>query len=322
MILSVRDMYSRREIRSAIRILLHFCIQCPPFVHPVPPCPKPDSNCPPFAPKFTCKCEPPFECDTSVPQRDPIVVPNNAPLETITFNLGFGDEVIEVLASCEKTDGANDILRITLPPNSVAPQHRHLNNDEWFYVLEGQVNMLVKDQIIPANPGDFIYVKRGTNIGYMNGPNPTRFIVGFTPGGQIGAFRKLANFVNNLPIPPPPMEVIIAQVFKIFSEYCTVDAVPPMVPLPPPPASTQSTPTTVRVGASSGECFENKLVPYQSYLAYLLQIFCSQTKWHSHRLSTILSSRTTCPECPQNVLIRYVVSFLPLRQRHYLSRLT
>ena len=85
-------------------------------------------------------------------QRDPIIVPNGAPLEAITFNLGFGDEVIEVLASCDRTDGANDILRITLPPNSIAPQHRHMNNDEWFYVLEGQVNMLVCDQIIPAGP--------------------------------------------------------------------------------------------------------------------------------------------------------------------------
>src|SRR5947199_9802464 len=42
-----------------------------------------------------------------------------------------------------------------------APLHRHTREDEYSYVLEGQVGALLGDDVLVGNPGDLIFKPRG-----------------------------------------------------------------------------------------------------------------------------------------------------------------
>ena len=48
-----------------------------------------------------------------------------------------------------------------MPPRALAaPLHRHTNEDEYSYVLEGQVGALLGDDVLVGSPGDLIFKPR------------------------------------------------------------------------------------------------------------------------------------------------------------------
>jgi hypothetical protein len=50
----------------------------------------------------------------------------------------LGEETLVKLANAD-TDGAVSIFQRTIQPPAGPPLHRHANEDEWFYVLEGEI---------------------------------------------------------------------------------------------------------------------------------------------------------------------------------------
>src|SRR5256885_5206920 len=48
-----------------------------------------------------------------------------------------------------------------MPPHSLAaPLHRHSREDEYSFVLEGQLGALLGDEVVIAGPGDLVYKPR------------------------------------------------------------------------------------------------------------------------------------------------------------------
>src|SRR5437867_10371272 len=56
-----------------------------------------------------------------------------------------------------------------------APLHRHAREDEYSYVLEGQVGAMLGDEVLVANPGDLIFKPRNQWHTFWNaGDGPAR----------------------------------------------------------------------------------------------------------------------------------------------------
>src|SRR5690349_21255782 len=72
-----------------------------------------------------------------------------------------------LLRDCLKPllDGTHTNGQICLAVNRIhpgegPPPHVHQNEDEGFYILEGEVTFLFRDQLITAKPGDFVWAPR------------------------------------------------------------------------------------------------------------------------------------------------------------------
>jgi hypothetical protein len=71
--------------------------------------------------------------------------------------------------------------------------HRHLQEDEAFYILEGEYEIYSQDGLIThAGPGTYVLVHQGTIQGYRcAGPGPGRMLVIGSPGGIERFFAEL-----------------------------------------------------------------------------------------------------------------------------------
>jgi mannose-6-phosphate isomerase-like protein (cupin superfamily) len=65
-----------------------------------------------------------------------------------------------------------------------APLHRHINEDEYSFVLEGHVGALLGDEVVTAGPGALIFKPRNQWHTFWNaGDTPARILEIISPAG-------------------------------------------------------------------------------------------------------------------------------------------
>ncbi|MBO9595404.1 MAG: cupin domain-containing protein [Niabella sp.] len=68
------------------------------------------------------------------------------------------------------------------------PLHIHLNQDEWFYVLEGKYRFQVGDDLYDMNAGDTIFLPRQVPHAFIQLTEKARVIVSYCPAGRMEDF--------------------------------------------------------------------------------------------------------------------------------------
>ncbi|WP_161631677.1 cupin domain-containing protein [Pseudonocardia asaccharolytica] len=77
------------------------------------------------------------------------------------------------------------------PADFGPPRHIHHRSDELFYVLDGEFQFLVGEQLTRATAGSFVFVPRRTiHATKIAGPGAGKAIVVFVPGGEKRAFDE------------------------------------------------------------------------------------------------------------------------------------
>jgi len=86
------------------------------------------------------------------------------------------------------------LVEHTLPPRALgSPLHRHANEDEYSYVLEGRLGAQLGDDVVEAGPGELVQKPRGQEHAFWNAGNePLRFLEIIAPGAFAQYFRELA----------------------------------------------------------------------------------------------------------------------------------
>jgi quercetin dioxygenase-like cupin family protein len=69
----------------------------------------------------------------------------------------FDGVLASVKASRESTAGRVAVTEQVAPRASGSPLHVHRNEDEWFYVIDGELTFWVGGQVITATAGSFVY---------------------------------------------------------------------------------------------------------------------------------------------------------------------
>ena len=106
--------------------------------------------------------------------------------------LVFGDVTILVRVPAEVSSGAFTLFE-EVPPLADTPLHVHRNEDELFYVLEGEHVFRVGDEEHRVGPGGLVFPPRGVPHAQRRVvPGHGRELVLTTPGGFEGFFRELA----------------------------------------------------------------------------------------------------------------------------------
>jgi mannose-6-phosphate isomerase-like protein (cupin superfamily) len=106
--------------------------------------------------------------------------------------LRFGDVSILVRASGESTGGALSLFE-EVPPLVDTPRHVHANEDELFYVLEGEHVIEVGGEEHRVGPGASVFAPCGVPHAQRRAvPGDGRLLILTVPGGFDGFFRELA----------------------------------------------------------------------------------------------------------------------------------
>ncbi len=115
-----------------------------------------------------------------------------APGEGRTVNLG--NIQMRVLAAGEATTGrAFTLAEFTGGDGPWTVPHLHRGMEESFFVLDGEFTFAAGQQTIPAGPGSYVLVPRGTRHVITAGAGGGRLLGLMVPGGLEEMFFELAD---------------------------------------------------------------------------------------------------------------------------------
>ena len=146
-------------------------------------------------------------CSSGPPAAAP---PSSAPA-TYTASLVTGAE----------SGGAYFAMEAYVPPGGGPPPHIHRNEDETFYVVEGQIEFLLGTETITGGVGDFVNVPRGVVHRFHNaGATTARMILTFTPAGIERFFEEtLERALAPDQTPPDNHEEVAARYVAAAPRY-------------------------------------------------------------------------------------------------------
>jgi mannose-6-phosphate isomerase-like protein (cupin superfamily) len=114
----------------------------------------------------------------------------------------------------QATEGRFSLVEHPIAPGTLVPPHTHSREDEYSYVLEGEVGVKIGDQEFLATAGDSIVKPRGVSHTFWNpGPRPARLLEVIAPAGFEGYFEEMARVLGVAG--PPDQE----QVGRIAEQY-------------------------------------------------------------------------------------------------------
>ena len=89
------------------------------------------------------------------------------------------------------SDSDVTVYEFKLAPRSPgSPPHTHTLEDEFFYVVEGELSALSGEDVLTLAPGDFAALNRGTTHMFWNGSDVTTRLIMFTTGSSFEAFLE------------------------------------------------------------------------------------------------------------------------------------
>ena len=115
----------------------------------------------------------------------------------------FFGMLAEVKASAADTAGQYTLVEITAPPALEAPLHVHYTEDEGFYVLEGNVTIVVGDETVELAAGQHAFGPRNIPHRFTVGPNGAHMIWVLTPGGFEDLIEEVSVQADTRTVPPP-----------------------------------------------------------------------------------------------------------------------
>jgi quercetin dioxygenase-like cupin family protein len=106
----------------------------------------------------------------------------------------FGDPV-EVLIPSDQTGGLSATLTQTSPPGGGPPPHSHQNEDETFFVLEGEYEISLNGAVHKLSAGEAIHATRGSIHTFRNvGSKDGKILVHIVPGGLENYLEEISHF--------------------------------------------------------------------------------------------------------------------------------
>jgi quercetin dioxygenase-like cupin family protein len=117
--------------------------------------------------------------------------------------LGF---LVTIKSTAETTGGRVGIVEHLGTQGLGSPLHVHRNEDEWFYVTEGELTFWVGGETISAPAGSFVYGPRDVPHTFTVTSDRARFLLVTEPAGFEGFMRSLSEPAATLTLPPPSVQ--------------------------------------------------------------------------------------------------------------------
>ncbi len=119
--------------------------------------------------------------------------------------LGFlGSIGVRFMISGEESGGGFSLVEHPMSPRALAaPLHRHVLEDEYSFVLRGQVGALLGEEVLVAGPGDLVFKPRNQWHTFWNaGDEPASILEIISPAGFERFFEELSDLGGVTQAPP------------------------------------------------------------------------------------------------------------------------
>jgi quercetin dioxygenase-like cupin family protein len=102
------------------------------------------------------------------------------------------------------TGGEYGLVEITVRAGEGSPWHVHPDEDEWFYVLDGEFTFYVGDRRMSLPTGSFAFGPKGVPHTFIaEPPGGGKALVGFQPFQFEGFLREVGEPATERVLPPP-----------------------------------------------------------------------------------------------------------------------
>ncbi len=136
-----------------------------------------------------------------------------------------------IKADAATTDGQLALIEFVWPGGSGSPLHVHHNEDEWFYVIEGELTLWVDGETIVAPAGSFVYGPRDIPHTFLVTSTEARFLMVTEPAPFADFIRAGSVPAESLTLPPesvqPPSP---EELTALAAEYGIEITGPPGIP--------------------------------------------------------------------------------------------
>ena len=112
-----------------------------------------------------------------------------------------------VLASGEQTGGAYSLMWQLCPRGSGPGPHHH-DQDEQFFVIDGEITYLTNGRELKAGAGSFVLIPRGTVHSFRVDSRTATLLNSYTPAGFERTITELGERAPTRTIPPPDRPAI------------------------------------------------------------------------------------------------------------------
>ena len=139
----------------------------------------------------------------------------------IALDRGAGDArwflgaLATIKASGETTGGGLSVTEFWAPRGHGSPLHVHRNEDEWFYVLSGELTFWIDGTVTTATAGSFVYGPRDVPHTFAVSSEEAQFLVVTEPAGFENFLLELSQPAQSRTLPPasvepPALETLVA----------------------------------------------------------------------------------------------------------------
>jgi quercetin dioxygenase-like cupin family protein len=147
-----------------------------------------------------------------------------------------------VLADGNDTGGRYSMMEQLLPKGSGPGPHKHTWSDETFYMLDGELTLLVGEEIRTVRKGDFVMVPRSTRHAFRIDSETARFLNGYTPASMEAQIMELGTPATERTLPPNGSIATPAMTPALLQRY-GVEILPGPDPLRPEGEQKQERPS-------------------------------------------------------------------------------
>ncbi|MEZ5364594.1 MAG: cupin domain-containing protein [Bryobacterales bacterium] len=125
----------------------------------------------------------------------------------------LGEPCLIKLSGADTRDAVS-VVHLTFPKLAGPPLHRHSREDEWFYVLDGEIIWEVDGQRFTGCAGASAFAPRGTAHTYQNfHDQPAHLLVMVSPAGLDRFFEEVTALNKGLSQPD------FARVQQLMEDY-------------------------------------------------------------------------------------------------------
>ena len=119
---------------------------------------------------------------------------------------GLGISVLDFKVSPRATDGGLFVVENSFRQKGGPARHRHLEQDEWFYALEGEFRFEIGEQRMTLRAGDSAFgPRRVPHVWACTGDGIGRILVVFAPAGKMEGFFQEVTKANAMPPQDPAL---------------------------------------------------------------------------------------------------------------------
>ena len=134
---------------------------------------------------------------------EPLRAVHGAPMQEAYWGPG---DMYTFLLTGEQSAGAMFAFDCIVAPGGGPPPHRHLAEDELFFVYGGAVDFRAGGEDRTIGVGESMFVPKGVAHAYTNNREDNCLMLAiYTPAGMEGWFREVFDRVEDPTGPPPPV---------------------------------------------------------------------------------------------------------------------